>query len=304
MVHSFHEDHQLWCYNGIFIENSVSKPQVQAIPRESPIKRMFIAESGNILVEMDLGQADYRGYALLSQNPWLLNFFQKGEGDLYTELAREILGMDITKEQRTMIKGLLLGILYDMSPYKLSKDLSLAQAEAELYIHKLGELLGVSRYYQRVLDQLLEYNGVMAPTGRFRYFGVLEYVSQHIKSNIRQNLRHIVWTQAINAPIQSATTDTNCYLAMAVYNKGKQRGWKLVNSIHDSSLWEIPEGDVDQFIEVVKWALQYVHRVFVPEIMERYWGVPASTLIYPRYSVSLGTGQSWYDAGQNKVNVG
>jgi len=308
-----HEIHQIFYYKGLWHLNSVHSPQVQSIPREgeaSELKRIFRAPEGKVLVEVDLSQADYRGYALLSQNKWLLDFFEKEEikgKDLYISLARETFGWNEkeAKEKRNLIKRILLGTLYDISPYGLARHIQVKPQIAKEWLNKIRNTVGAFRYYNLVSKQLISEKRVWSPTGRIRVFSLLEYVPPEkiTYETLRKKLRYQIWTQAINAPIQSITSDVNLWIGSRVLDMmGEERFAQPILAVHDSLLWEVEEGREMELIDLVKRALLEASEgaPFSEEILREKWSWKGRWVVY---SAEYGVGKTWYEATKNKRKI-
>lgn len=85
---------------------SCDSPNLQNIPRESTIKKIFIPEKGYGIMEVDFSQQELRCLAFLSGDPAMCDAYAN-EKDLHMELAKSIFNKkeeDVTKEERTIAK--------------------------------------------------------------------------------------------------------------------------------------------------------------------------------------------------------
>ena len=85
---------------------SCNNPNVQQIPRDSLIKKMFIPEKGYGIMEVDFSQQELRCLAFLSGDPAMCDAYANDK-DLHMELAKSIFKKkeeEITKEERTIAK--------------------------------------------------------------------------------------------------------------------------------------------------------------------------------------------------------
>lgn len=92
-----------------------SNPNLQNVPRDNEVRKMFAAPPGKIMWECDYGQIELRIAATLSQDPVLCHVFKSG-GDAHTLLAQRIFysGQNVkpTKLERDRAKTTNFGLLY------------------------------------------------------------------------------------------------------------------------------------------------------------------------------------------------
>ena len=112
---------------------SSRNPNLQNIPRNSEIKKIFIAEPDHKLVQIDYSQAELRAVAWLAQDEYLRGVFNEGR-DIHSEVAATLFGPKFTKEQRVKAKGVVFGLTYGMGAYYMSHLYDLTIKEAERYI--------------------------------------------------------------------------------------------------------------------------------------------------------------------------
>src|SRR5699024_450271 len=113
-------------------------PNLQKIPPES--RGMFIAPSGQYIVNADFSAQEVRIIASLSKEDVLLKAFAEGM-DAYATLASEFFGKPYEEcyklpngddtEERKMMKVVLLSSMYGASKYGLSGSLGISVDEAE-----------------------------------------------------------------------------------------------------------------------------------------------------------------------------
>jgi len=106
---------------------SSSNPNLQNIPIRTKegkqIRKGFIAEDGHLLLSADYSQIELRVFAHYSDDPVLLQAFEKGE-DIHSRTAAEIFGLDprmVTEDMRRMAKTINFGIIYGMGPIQISQ---------------------------------------------------------------------------------------------------------------------------------------------------------------------------------------
>ncbi|PSO43699.1 DNA polymerase I, partial [Candidatus Saccharibacteria bacterium QS_8_54_8] len=99
------------------------EPNLQNIPVRSEegkaIRRAFIAEEGNLLLQADYSQFELRLAAALSGDKAMIDSFNSGV-DIHTQTAAELYGVEldeVTKQQRYNAKTVNFGVMYGMSPH-------------------------------------------------------------------------------------------------------------------------------------------------------------------------------------------
>ncbi|MGC8843415.1 MAG: DNA polymerase I, partial [bacterium] len=121
---------------------SSSEPNLQNIPvRGEWAKRLreaFICDEGYILISADYSQIELRILAHLSEDPALLEAFQKGE-DIHSLTASSLFGVpleEVTEELRRRGKTVNFGIVYGISEFGLAKELGISEESAREYIEQ------------------------------------------------------------------------------------------------------------------------------------------------------------------------
>ena len=119
---------------------SSSDPNLQNIPIRNEegrrIRQAFIAREGFTVVAADYSQIELRIMAHLSQDQGLINAFTQGK-DIHRSTAAEIFGValdEVTSEQRRNAKAINFGLIYGMSAFGLSRQLSIGRADAQSYM--------------------------------------------------------------------------------------------------------------------------------------------------------------------------
>jgi DNA polymerase-1 len=104
-----------------------------------------------------------------------------------------------------------------------------------------------SAFFARCHQQALDIGWVANIWGRRRYFGRPENEGQ--KGNIMR--------EAANHPIQGTVGDTMSLAIDRVANERNRRGLRMqiINQVHDALLFEVPEDNVDECVEVIRWGM-------------------------------------------------
>ena len=120
---------------------------MQNLKRGSFLRKAIMAPEGHVIVAGDLSQIEPRILAHLSQDPRLLAVFAKGD-DIHMATAMEIFGLpsnQITRDMRRAAKTVVFGIVYGISPFGLSQNIGVSQAEAKKYIDTFFEKFAAVR---------------------------------------------------------------------------------------------------------------------------------------------------------------
>ena len=128
-----------------------SDPNLQNIPIDGlgrEIRKAFYPEKGHVFISADYSQIELRVLAHLSGDPKLLEAFKLGH-DIHAKTAAALFDVDealVTKHQRDLGKRINFSILYGLTPYGLSKDLSISLADAKKYIE------GYFKHYPKIQE--------------------------------------------------------------------------------------------------------------------------------------------------------
>ena len=119
---------------------SSSDPNLQNIPIRSEmgrrIRRAFVAEKGHKIISADYSQLELRLLAHITQDPVMLEAFQKGE-DIHARTARLVFGAktdEELKEARRFAKIVNFAIAYAIEPWGLSQRVGITRQEAKKVI--------------------------------------------------------------------------------------------------------------------------------------------------------------------------
>ncbi|MFQ5901302.1 MAG: DNA polymerase I [Thermodesulfobacteriota bacterium] len=258
---------------------SSSEPNLQNIPIRSEmgkkIREAFIAGEGRLFLSADYSQIELRIMAHLSGDPLLIEAFENGE-DIHSRTASAVFGTfteDMREEMRRRAKAINFGVIYGMSPYGLSQEISVSMEEAGRYIddyffhHK-----GVKGFIDATIKEATEKGFVTTMFGRRRY------IHELMSSNA--SVRGFGERTAINTPIQGTAADIIKKAMINIYRRFRDEGLKslMVLQIHDELLFEVPQDELEKIKGVVREEMEGVIDLAVP------------------VKVDLGTGRNWREA--------
>lgn len=258
---------------------SSSDPNLQNIPIKTElgrkIREAFIPEEGSLIFAADYSQVELRIMAHLSEDPVLIKSFEKGE-DIHRRTAAEVFGIFpemVTDRMRREAKAINFGIIYGMSAFGLSKELSISPKVAKAYID------GYFQKYKGVrewLDMTIE-------SARAKGF-VTTIMNRrcHVPDiNSPSGMqRQFAERAAINAPIQGSAADIIKVAMVRIADRLKKEGRsaKMIMQVHDELVFEIPETE----LEIVKKL-----------VIEEMEGV---VFLKAPLKVDTGVGKNWAEA--------
>jgi len=252
---------------------SSSDPNLQNIPvRTGPgrrIREAFIAPEGSVLLSADYSQVELRILAHLSGDKRLVEAFRKGE-DIHARTAREVLGAagdGSDPELRRRAKVINFGIIYGMSAFGLAKELSISPAEASKIITDYFDVYsGVRDFIKEVLATARERGYVQTLLKRRRYLPEL--------SSSNPNTRQYGERMAVNTPIQGTAADLLKAAMIAIHSglPEKVPGARMILTVHDELLLEVPEKMVQQAGDFVREVMEGAMELTVPLVVDVGWG--------------------------------
>ena len=258
---------------------SSTDPNLQNIPvrRElgSEIRKMFVAQPGNVLVDADYSQIELRVLAHMADDGNMQAAFRSNE-DIHAVTASQVFGVplsEVTPDMRRNAKAVNFGIVYGISAWSLSQDIGVTPEEAKRYIDAyLDNYSGIGAYMKQIVDKAKETGYVSTIYGRRRYLPELK------SSNF--NLRSFGERVALNAPIQGTAADIIKLAMIRVDEALRKEALKgrLILQVHDELIVECPAEEAELVKEILQREMEQVAALKVPLVVEAKCG------------------GSWYDA--------
>ncbi len=244
---------------------SSSKPNLQNIPVRTEdgqrIRAAFVAAPRTLLLAGDYSQIDLRVLAHYSQDQALLTAFHAGE-DIHSRTAAEIFFVApqlITPEMRRVAKTINFGIVYGMSSYGLSNQLSISRKEAQTFIDRyFAHYKGIRRFMESIIRKAREDGYVSTLLGRRRILPDINHANR--------TRREFAERTAINTPIQGTAADIIKLAMLKVDHEMVKQGLgaRMILQIHDELVLEVPEGELKTTIDALKSAMEDVITIDVP----------------------------------------
>lgn len=245
---------------------SSTDPNLQNIPIRTELGRniraAFIAPDGFELVSADYSQIELRVLAHLSQDPVLLDAFQKNQ-DIHERTAMEIFEVDadeVDSDLRRQAKAVNFGVIYGQGDSALAKSLGISRMEAGQFIAAyFRRYEGVRHFMDETLEKARASGSVRTLFGRRRSVA-------DIGSNNRAR-RLAAERIAMNAPIQGTAADL-LKMAMLSLAKPVTPGSRMLLTVHDELVFEVPKAEVEEASAKIRDAMQNVYALDVPLVVE------------------------------------
>ncbi len=258
---------------------SSTEPNLQNIPIRMElgrlIRKVFVPAEGFVFVDADYSQIELRVLAHMSGDQNLIDAYRQAQ-DIHRMTASQVFHIpfdEVTDLQRRNAKAVNFGIVYGISSFGLSQDLSITRKEASEYIERYFETYpGIKTFLDGLVTEAKEqgYVGTM--------FGRRRPVPEISSSNFMQ--RSFGERIAMNSPIQGTAADIIKIAMIRVNESLKQKGMRsrLILQVHDELLIEAAQDE----LETVK------------EILQRE--MESAAALQVALDVDMNTGANWYDA--------
>ena len=259
---------------------SSSNPNFQNIPIRTDegreIRKSFKAQKkGWLIFSADYSQIELRIMAHLSQDPALMEAFNKNE-DIHSRTASDVFGVgikDLLPEMRRTAKIVNFGIMYGAGAFRLRQELGIPRSEAQVIIDTYFErYAGIRKYMDRTIKQAEDQKYVETVLGRRRNIWNIDN-ENHIQREAAKRM-------AINMPIQGTAAEMIKLAMLDIHRTLINDGYNasMVLQIHDELLFEVPAQEIEALQEMVSDKMVNALPLTVPLV------------------VDCGNGISWFDA--------
>ena len=258
---------------------SSTEPNLQNIPIRMElgrlIRKVFVPKEGYVFIDADYSQIELRVLAHMSGDQNLIAAYQHAE-DIHRITASQVFHTPleaVTDLQRRNAKAVNFGIVYGISSFGLSQDLSITRKEAEGYIASYFETYpGIKIFLDRLVTDAKEKGYAETMFGRRRP------VPELASSNFVQ--RSFGERIAMNSPIQGTAADIIKIAMIRVKQRLEREELKskLILQVHDELL-----------IEAAADEEEYVKTLLAEEM--RHAADLAVTL-----EVDVKSGRNWFEA--------
>ncbi|WP_425089180.1 DNA polymerase I [Stappia sp.] len=237
---------------------SSSEPNLQNIPVRTEagrkIRKAFIAAKGHKLLSADYSQIELRVLAHMADIAQLKQAFADGL-DIHAMTASEMFGVPIDGMDpmvRRRAKAINFGIIYGISAFGLAAQLGISRGEASDYIKTYFERFPGIRDYMEETKKFVHAHGYVETI-----FGRRAHYPDVNTKN--PNMRAFYERAAINAPIQGSAADIlrRAMVRMEERLAASKLDAQMLLQVHDELIFEVPEGQVDATIELVRDVMEY-----------------------------------------------
>lgn len=248
---------------------SSADPNLQNIPvRTEPgraFRKIFVPREGFSFMDADYSQIELRILASLSGDKKLIEAYNEGK-DIHAITASQVFNVplnEVTPELRRNAKAVNFGIVYGISSFGLSQDLSISRSDAKEYIDRYFITYPDVKNYLDSLVSSAKEKGY-AET----YFGRKRPVPELKSSNFMQ--RSFGERVAMNAPIQGTAADIIKIAMVRVMNAINENGLKsgLILQVHDELLIETAPGEEKIIHDILEKEMTGAADLPVPLITE------------------------------------
>ncbi len=258
---------------------SSTEPNLQNIPVRMElgrlIRKVFIPEEGCVFLDADYSQIELRVLAHCSGDQELIQAYKEAQ-DIHRITASQVFHTpfaEVTDLQRRNAKAVNFGIVYGISSFGLSQDLSITRKEAQEYIERYFETYpGIKKFLDDAVTHAKENGYVTTLFGRRRPIPELS------SSNFMQ--RQFGERIAMNSPIQGTAADIMKIAMINVDRELRKRNLKsrIVLQVHDELLVETLEEEIEEVKEILKQGMEQAASLEVP------------------LEVDMHVGMNWYEA--------
>lgn len=258
---------------------SSTEPNLQNIPIRLElgrlIRKVFIPKENHVFTDADYSQIELRLLAHMSADEALIEAYRE-DSDIHKITASKVFKTpldEVTPRQRNNAKAVNFGIVYGISSFGLSRDLSISRQEAKEYIDEYFKTYpSIKEYLDRLVSDAKEkgYSETL--------FGRRRPVPELSSGNFMQ--RQFGERIAMNSPLQGTAADIIKIAMINVYKRLSEEGLKskLILQIHDELLIETAAGEEEA-----------VSRILTEEMTN------AAKLSVP-LEVDVHSGSDWYEA--------
>ena len=258
---------------------SSTEPNLQNIPMRMElgrqIRKVFVPKEGYEFTDADYSQIELRVLAHMSRDEKLIDAYRKEE-DIHRITASQVFHVpfeEVSDLQRRNAKAVNFGIIYGISSFGLSQDLSISKKEAAAYMEQYFET------YPKIKDFI---DGLVEEAKKTGYavtlFGRRRPIPELSSNNFMQ--RSFGERIAMNSPIQGTAADIIKIAMINVWKSLKEEGLssRLLLQVHDELLIETAKDEEEQ----------------VKRILEK--GMKGAADLAVELAIDMHTGENWYEA--------
>jgi len=237
---------------------SSSNPNLQNIPirteRGREIRRAFVArDADHLLLAADYSQIELRIIASLAKDEHMLHAFNSGF-DIHAATAAKIYHLpigEVSKDQRRNAKSVNFGIVYGISAFGLSEQLSIPRKEAAALIDEyFSQYPDIKRFIEESKQFARDHGYARTILGRRRYLPDINSRNAAARSFAERN--------AVNMPIQGTSADMIKLAMVRIHRELQRRGLrtKMILQVHDELVFDLYRPEEQEVRDLVVHEMQ------------------------------------------------
>lgn len=252
---------------------SSSNPNLQNIPIRNEdgkeIRKAFIPDEGCEFFSADYSQIELRIMAHLSNDPHMIEAFQKDQ-DIHAATAAKIYKVkleEVTREQRSKAKTANFGIIYGISVFGLAERLNVDRKEAKALIDGYFENYpNVKAYMDQSIQEAREKGYIETIFKRKRYLPDINSKNAVVRGYAERN--------AINAPIQGSAADIIKVAMIRIYQRFQEEGIhsKMILQVHDELNFSVLPEEKEKVQQIVISEMEAAYKMKAPLRADHGWG--------------------------------
>lgn len=232
---------------------SSTEPNLQNIPIRMELGRMirkvFHPKEGFVFLDADYSQIELRILAHMSGDENLIAAYREAQ-DIHRMTASQVFHTpfeEVTDLQRRNAKAVNFGIVYGISSFGLSQDLSISKKEAQEYIQRYFETYPKIKEFLDTQVEMAKKEGYTTTM-----FGRRRPIPEISSSNFMQ--RSFGERIAMNSPIQGSAADIIKIAMNRVHRRLEKENLKskLILQVHDELLIETAEEEVETVSKILE----------------------------------------------------
>lgn len=258
---------------------SSTEPNLQNIPMRMElgrrIRKVFVPMDGCVFTDADYSQIELRILAHMSGDKQLIEAY-KTDADIHRITASKVFHTpfeEVTDLQRRNAKAVNFGIVYGISSFGLSQDLSISPKEAAQYIEQYFETYPQVKQFLDDAVADAKKNGYVTTL-----YGRRRPIPELASENFMQ--RSFGERVAMNSPIQGTAADIMKIAMIRVWARLHEEGLRsrLILQVHDELLIETLEEEEERVRDILTEEMQNAADLSV------------------KLEIDLHTGRDWYEA--------
>ena len=242
-----------------------TNPNLQNIPIRTSdgrrIREAFIAKDGYKLLSADYSQIELRLMAHAANETEMIKAFNENV-DIHAQTASKVFGIpieDLDSETRRSAKAINFGIIYGISSFGLSKQLSCSQSEAKNFIESYFDQFPKIKIYMDAMIENAKMKGYVET-----FFGRRIPIKGINSKNFQE--RSFAERQSINAPIQGSAADIIKRAMIKIHNVFQEKNIesKMLLQVHDELVFECPKDEINTVSNLIKKEMEQANLPLFP----------------------------------------